>query len=447
MSLFGGITDALFGGGGTGAASKGMREGYFNPYDISGAWGGISSTPGYVPTKKEWKQGMRPTPGSFSASMSPEQQMLRSGFLNAAMGQLGGLGQSTGGYMGITPQMLAEFGLSNNDLGQRLMDAGQGYLNEEQAMGPYDFDKMYQERLANMRALDAPLEERGRLGSIQSQFGKGILASTAGGYQTEGLERALAAKDLMRHDSAFNQALSGEQQYMQNRQMLQNAGLNFNLQGNNSVQQRFARAMDMFGLGQQAETLGSQRANSYLGGVGSIDQFMANLMSMGGQLGSMRSGANQGAYAPLIQAQMQQSQMGADFLGGILGGLSIPFGGGAGFNLPGKAMGGPVMPGQPYIVGEQGPEIVVPQQGGNVIPNHMLPAFGPQMPPRGPTRAPMPFEGSGPIPMPFKGGSPTLSPFFPRGAMQGYGNLAPMGNFGGMKNRMQLDSIFDRYKY
>lgn len=39
--------------------------------------------------------------------------------------------------------------------------------------------------------------------------------------------------------------------------------------------------------------------------------------------------------------------------------------------LQGRAMGGPVQPGQPYVVGETGPEIVVPTQPGTVIPSGM----------------------------------------------------------------------------
>jgi hypothetical protein len=34
-----------------------------------------------------------------------------------------------------------------------------------------------------------------------------------------------------------------------------------------------------------------------------------------------------------------------------------------------RAAGGPVSPGQPYVVGEQGPEVIVPDQAGQVIPN------------------------------------------------------------------------------
>ena len=40
--------------------------------------------------------------------------------------------------------------------------------------------------------------------------------------------------------------------------------------------------------------------------------------------------------------------------------------------LPGKAMGGSVSKGRPYMVGEQGAELFVPGQSGSIIPNHKL---------------------------------------------------------------------------
>ena len=44
----------------------------------------------------------------------------------------------------------------------------------------------------------------------------------------------------------------------------------------------------------------------------------------------------------------------------------------AAFGLPGLAAGGPAMGGQPYIVGEKGPELFVPRTSGTVIPNNQL---------------------------------------------------------------------------
>jgi hypothetical protein len=38
-----------------------------------------------------------------------------------------------------------------------------------------------------------------------------------------------------------------------------------------------------------------------------------------------------------------------------------------------RAAGGPVNPNQPYLVGEKGPEVIVPQQPGTVIPNQLTP--------------------------------------------------------------------------
>lgn len=40
--------------------------------------------------------------------------------------------------------------------------------------------------------------------------------------------------------------------------------------------------------------------------------------------------------------------------------------------LPGRATGGPVSPGQAYLVGERGPELFVPTSAGSVAPNSAL---------------------------------------------------------------------------
>ncbi len=47
---------------------------------------------------------------------------------------------------------------------------------------------------------------------------------------------------------------------------------------------------------------------------------------------------------------------------------AISSGAGGGASIPGKARGGPVGVGTPYLVGEEGPEIIVPRDDGTVIP-------------------------------------------------------------------------------
>lgn len=79
-----------------------------------------------------------------------------------------------------------------------------------------------------------------------------------------------------------------------------------------------------------------------------------------------------------IAAQALQSELGSLFggtqaasaggsglFGGLLGGT---LGGaiGAVLGLPGRATGGPVSPGRPYLVGERGPEMFVPTSAGRV---------------------------------------------------------------------------------
>ena len=41
-------------------------------------------------------------------------------------------------------------------------------------------------------------------------------------------------------------------------------------------------------------------------------------------------------------------------------------------SLTGKAIGGSVQSGQPYMVGERGPEMFVPNQGGSIVPNNKM---------------------------------------------------------------------------
>jgi flagellar hook-basal body complex protein FliE len=46
--------------------------------------------------------------------------------------------------------------------------------------------------------------------------------------------------------------------------------------------------------------------------------------------------------------------------------------GGSGGFIPGLASGGPVTRGQPYVVGEEGPEVFLPKESGTIIPNDKL---------------------------------------------------------------------------
>src|SRR5690606_32266516 len=63
----------------------------------------------------------------------------------------------------------------------------------------------------------------------------------------------------------------------------------------------------------------------------------------------------------------------------ILSSIFSPLAGGTGFwadfanaVIGKKASGGSISAGRPYVVGERGPELIVPANSGAVIPNHRL---------------------------------------------------------------------------
>jgi hypothetical protein len=53
--------------------------------------------------------------------------------------------------------------------------------------------------------------------------------------------------------------------------------------------------------------------------------------------------------------------------------ITLPLAQSMGFNVSGaRAMGGPVTSGRPYLVGERGPELFVPNRNGGIVPNHQM---------------------------------------------------------------------------
>lgn len=97
-----------------------------------------------------------------------------------------------------------------------------------------------------------------------------------------------------------------------------------------------------------------------------------------GLLSAIRSGSlgfddlKRAAFSALDQIAGQALQLGLDKIfgggsasgGGMIGGIGGLLGGLLG--LPGRATGGPVSPGRPFLVGERGPEMFVPTSAGRV---------------------------------------------------------------------------------
>lgn len=52
--------------------------------------------------------------------------------------------------------------------------------------------------------------------------------------------------------------------------------------------------------------------------------------------------------------------------------ITLPIAQAMGFSVGARAMGGPVTAGRPYVVGESGPELFVPNRNGGIVPNNQM---------------------------------------------------------------------------
>ena len=82
-----------------------------------------------------------------------------------------------------------------------------------------------------------------------------------------------------------------------------------------------------------------------------------------GALSDVAAQANNSLYSAVSADGGLASSVGMSSLVGLSTLMSTVLG------LPGRATGGPVSPGQPYLVGENGPEMFVPTSAGAVAPN------------------------------------------------------------------------------
>jgi hypothetical protein len=110
-------------------------------------------------------------------------------------------------------------------------------------------------------------------------------------------------------------------------------------------------------LGQAQVALSEDLANAFLEGKSAMDSFKNFFKKLITQI-----------IADILRLQIIQP-----ILSAFLNPFGFGFGaGGSVIKLPGKAMGGAVQKGSPYIVGERGPELFVPRDGGSIVPNNML---------------------------------------------------------------------------
>jgi hypothetical protein len=160
-----------------------------------------------------------------------------------------------------------------------------------------------------------------------------------------------------------------------------------NIGGLDAYQQTVQRMADEFKAGMESATVD---------GAGKIDELKKigedGAKSMQSAMESFFMNPTREGFDGLLQsflqilAQMAAQAAAAQITQSLFGGSS---GGGGGFDFGGMvasmfgggkvaAVGGPVVGGQPLVVGERGPELLVPSGAGNIIPNDRLGGRGGQ---------------------------------------------------------------------
>lgn len=104
-----------------------------------------------------------------------------------------------------------------------------------------------------------------------------------------------------------------------------------------------------------------------VGGLKSLEDGLVDIISGTESVADAFKKMANAIIADLIRIAIRQAIIGP--LAGAFGGM---FGGGGSLLAGARASGGPVSGGKPYLVGEKGPEIVVPGRSGSVVPNNMI---------------------------------------------------------------------------
>jgi hypothetical protein len=335
----------IFGIGGSGTEAKNnAKRARWNPPQIS--------MPGYTSQYQLGKgpKGVDQATYGFDANNTA----LRNGYYGAAGQGLMGLLQpqaNVGGYGGISPELYGEFGTANAESGalppQFYDQAGFNSLLQGAGQAGQNSWAEYNNLMANggagnyghwldvMRQQAQPYEDRYLQGGMDQQFLKGIMASTAGQYQTQGMMDSLNTADLQRQQAAFGMSQEAANNALARAQGASgvfsgmegdatNRGFLLNQLNGTRAADRFQRAMALFGTGQGANQQAQARSLAQLGagggGISAQDQQLMSMLGLQGQLGAARSGANLGAGQMMTNYNMGQQGMWGNMISSALGG-------------------------------------------------------------------------------------------------------------------------------
>lgn len=276
-----------------------------------------------------------------------------------------------------------------NEAANRYAQTGQDAQGRQGAQARYaGADQAYSQGQGARAGQDAIAQQ-------QAARAMGQMPSIAGMQAQQDMQRAQAAQMAAASSARGPAGLALAQQ--------QAANNTANAQGQISGQAQVNAANERLAAEQAAAGTYSNLRGGDLAG----QQQLAQQSQFNAQLAQNQHGLNDQMQLGMTQAEMgvrnaqlaasqnQQAQQSANALGatsinagvggqnaamnqqnamGVLGLGSSTASGLMGGAAP-KAEGGPTQLGKPYIVGERGPELIVPKTDGVVIPNHKLGAF------------------------------------------------------------------------
>lgn len=332
---------------------KAWKRGRFMPPSVN--------IPGFSSsyTQPNYKKGI---PGGASVTMDPAQQALRdryTGLLNQGLDQVSAPLTNVGGFGAISPEMYQEFQNSNSAAGPQAFYDQAGF---DSMLGSYrgmaDTANAEAQRMLSqgtqgnmdywlnlLRQQAAGQENNVLQGNADKQFLRGILGSSAGAYQTQGVMDSINQADLARQlqaygmsQDAINQALSRAGSLTGQYTGMEGDAANRMFQVNNAnysrVADRFNRAAGLFGMGMNQQNVDFARALQIAGAgqgfLSSQDQQIQQMLNSMYAAGAMQSNANNGAMANQIAANAANTGL----LGQVIG---------AAGNIAGSYFGGPAM--------------------------------------------------------------------------------------------------------
>lgn len=298
--------------------SKAWKRGRFLPPSVT--------MPGFTTswTAPDYKHNK---PGGASVGFDSMQSALRDRYfnvLNQGLDTMMAPKANVGGFGAISPEMYNEFLASNNTAGPNPFYDQTGFdslLGQYKGMAGTAADEAMRmlsggtegnmTNWLNLLRQQASGQENNLLqGNADKQFMKGILGSTAGSYQTQGIVGSINQADLGRQLQAYGLSQDAINQALQRATAtggmftgMEADAANRMFQTNNTIYNRatdrFNRASNLFGMGMGQQQVdfarGLQTAGAGAGFLANQDAMMQQMLNTMFGAGAMQSNANNNA--------------------------------------------------------------------------------------------------------------------------------------------------------